>query len=453
MAQIIMYWDRITPLGDPEAGIQILSNQPIDIPANACGFRLGLQGEPWHDPWYFAEYGKPGSTFSSNGIVYSSSFTGTPSPEAIQAIGPVNACDSGAYEFQTPLGVYGIAGDDPVLAGAGSFVATFTDPSDIFWLDHAGAHIEPPDTGPDIEPTELPTEFFDEEAVVQGCVRESLTGTVWCPPDIDILLPDVEFMLPGFGLVSLAQGSAVTLDGGIIPGMTASVGPVINANEMPADGKVTVQCPAELLISATFHKSPSASPATVKYRFRFIHGPVSTVFSRLVDEDEVTVTHSVPIPLPPPIDNTGATGGGGVDVASGTIVVVTRPEEPPFPTPPTPIVPPGLKQFKGVPTNVHRSRVRLEVINSSEGVITSNWARYHIVCVPGQVGRGARASAVTGLQSRLNRWARDQEMAQIVVDGVFGPRTEEAVRTFQRHHRLEPDGQVGPETWERLMEV
>jgi len=37
------------------------------------------------------------------------------------------------------------------------------------------------------------------------------------------------------------------------------------------------------------------------------------------------------------------------------------------------------------------------------------------------------------------------------LDGDFGWKTEAAVRTFQREHRLRVDGMVGPETWGTLI--
>ena len=36
------------------------------------------------------------------------------------------------------------------------------------------------------------------------------------------------------------------------------------------------------------------------------------------------------------------------------------------------------------------------------------------------------------------------------IDGIFGTRTEEAVKAFQRNNGLSPDGIVGPKTYEKL---
>jgi spore germination cell wall hydrolase CwlJ-like protein len=50
---------------------------------------------------------------------------------------------------------------------------------------------------------------------------------------------------------------------------------------------------------------------------------------------------------------------------------------------------------------------------------------------------GATGPLVEELQRRLG----------VDVDGEFGPKTETAVRQFQREHRLDPDGIVGQRTW------
>jgi peptidoglycan hydrolase-like protein with peptidoglycan-binding domain len=56
-------------------------------------------------------------------------------------------------------------------------------------------------------------------------------------------------------------------------------------------------------------------------------------------------------------------------------------------------------------------------------------------------GRNSSPEQVTQLQEMLNA-----QGGQLDVDGKFGPRTEEAVRNFQRENNLEIDGVVGPET-------
>jgi hypothetical protein len=59
--------------------------------------------------------------------------------------------------------------------------------------------------------------------------------------------------------------------------------------------------------------------------------------------------------------------------------------------------------------------------------------------------RGAHGDAVRRLQQRLNGAG-----ARLAVDGIFGPRTEQAVRSFQQARHLIVDGVVGPQTWGSL---
>lgn len=62
------------------------------------------------------------------------------------------------------------------------------------------------------------------------------------------------------------------------------------------------------------------------------------------------------------------------------------------------------------------------------------------------VRRGTQLFPVRPLQQLLR--ARNHPVA---VDGVFGPRTESAVRAFQQSRGLAADGVVGPQTWSRLV--
>jgi len=59
------------------------------------------------------------------------------------------------------------------------------------------------------------------------------------------------------------------------------------------------------------------------------------------------------------------------------------------------------------------------------------------------VRRGGTAELVNQIQQKVGA----------TVDGRFGPKTEAAVRAFQRAHGLVPDGIVGPKTWLALDSV
>ena len=69
--------------------------------------------------------------------------------------------------------------------------------------------------------------------------------------------------------------------------------------------------------------------------------------------------------------------------------------------------------------------------------------------------QGSRGPFVTVIQTELNRISRNYPAIPRIpeVDGIFGPRTEAAVRKFQEVFDLEPDGVVGKATWYALVRL
>jgi peptidoglycan hydrolase-like protein with peptidoglycan-binding domain len=61
--------------------------------------------------------------------------------------------------------------------------------------------------------------------------------------------------------------------------------------------------------------------------------------------------------------------------------------------------------------------------------------------------RGATGDAVRELQSKLNGFGATPPL---VVDGIFGPLTEGALKGFQRDHALGDDGVAGEQSWKAL---
>jgi hypothetical protein len=68
--------------------------------------------------------------------------------------------------------------------------------------------------------------------------------------------------------------------------------------------------------------------------------------------------------------------------------------------------------------------------------------------------RGSRGPWVRFLQQRVNTWiAGGSGRPLLVLDGIFGPRTQSAVAAFQRRAGLPADGVVGSRTWNALPAV
>ena len=63
-----------------------------------------------------------------------------------------------------------------------------------------------------------------------------------------------------------------------------------------------------------------------------------------------------------------------------------------------------------------------------------------------QVGYGSTGSAVSKLQTVLNQHGYD-----LALDGIFGVKTQAAVRDYQKKNSLKLDGIAGPETWGSLL--
>ena len=69
--------------------------------------------------------------------------------------------------------------------------------------------------------------------------------------------------------------------------------------------------------------------------------------------------------------------------------------------------------------------------------------------MPPTLQLGSYGEAVKVLQGALNLWAKSS-LAQLAVDGAFGPKTHGKVTEFQSRSNLKPDGMVGPLTWTEL---
>lgn len=64
---------------------------------------------------------------------------------------------------------------------------------------------------------------------------------------------------------------------------------------------------------------------------------------------------------------------------------------------------------------------------------------------------GSQGAAVKELQTLLNQYVYSPAMGdRLVVDGIFGAKTESRVKTAQYRYLLQRDGVVGAQTWQAL---
>lgn len=452
MPTLIMSWSGVTPLGDPTAIIEIANNAGgVMVPPDACGFRLQRPGQLWPETWAFLEGDGFGAEAVAGSQVLSSSNPNIPTTDLIEARGPVGACagGSGNYVFVTPLGALGIGLTFPTDFGAGSFIADFATEADITWLNAAGAAIAVKPPGASVPTATLPPEFFGQPPKVKGCFRD-FEGKLHCPADADSAgqtAPDMSG-----SMVALLMGR----NAGVLPGVGLAPAIATRPQAVASGAPVELTCPVELRLEVQFAKAADVPPGTVKYRFRFAHGPISTTFSRDVTEDGVTsVVHAVPLPLPAPRNPPGSGGGGPVGPARGDFAVFRPPVDPIPPSNPTPQGPGGL-MIEPLPENHHKGSVRVEVVNSTAGIVASGWATYHVICMPGSdrpvVTPGLVGPNVVSLQVALNRWLDDQDLPRLNADGRFAAETTRVVKQFQRAAGLTEDGVVGPRTWRALFD-
>lgn len=74
---------------------------------------------------------------------------------------------------------------------------------------------------------------------------------------------------------------------------------------------------------------------------------------------------------------------------------------------------------------------------------------------PGEsLQNGSSGEAVRTIQEQLNRISRNYPaIPKVAADGIYGPETEEAVRTFQRIFKLPQTGVVDYRTWYKISEI
>ena len=115
---------------------------------------------------------------------------------------------------------------------------------------------------------------------------------------------------------------------------------------------------------------------------------------------------------------------------------------------------PGMKQW-GTVTLANQGKNALQILryyyDNVEIVRTQNIRRIPQSYPGSPVREGDRGTPVYTLQRQLNRITKDYPFfGKLNVDGIFGPKMTQTVKTFQRQFNIAADGIVGRATWYKI---
>jgi len=108
----------------------------------------------------------------------------------------------------------------------------------------------------------------------------------------------------------------------------------------------------------------------------------------------------------------------------------------------------GVATLSGVAESVEAMQKAVVMAGNIQGV-----SQVNVDNLTTPAGAEKDDRPILGLSSSGEFVKKVQAKVGVVADGIFGTKTEAAVRAFQSAHGLDPDGIVGPKTWRALDSV
>ena len=108
----------------------------------------------------------------------------------------------------------------------------------------------------------------------------------------------------------------------------------------------------------------------------------------------------------------------------------------------------GVATLSGVAESVEAMQKAVVMAGNIQGV-----SQVNVDNLTAPAGAEKDDRPILGLSSSGEFVKKVQAKVAVVADGIFGTKTEAAVRAFQSAHGLDPDGIVGPKTWRALDSV